>query len=342
MIPQQGNSYLELNDLISNTVAVSTTYHGESARKYKNKIIIYSQIGELYQDDQIINMLTNSNSYYIILVSHHVSPEIIQQFSHNATFIKLNYVYSYYTENIEYKNIDLNLLTCKLKSKYFLSLNNRASWPRQGLFYFFKKYELLDKSYFSYIGELTRTGFNSLNDIDNPIIDTWYIENLDLGETKKCLPLTTKLDNFSVNDWSLGNVQYYQDCFLSIVMETYNYEKYPFFTEKTFKPIIGCQPFIIHGNPGCLTELKNAGFKTFDRWFDESYDNLADHNRFEAIARIILEISSWSLEKINEVYQEMLPILKHNREHFEQNLPKLYRHEIAQVKEQINNIINTV
>jgi len=30
------------------------------------------------------------------------------------------------------------------------------------------------------------------------------------------------------------------------------------------------------GNPGIIKYLKNMGFKTFDKWWDESYDNCED------------------------------------------------------------------
>ena len=61
--------------------------------------------------------------------------------------------------------------------------------------------------------------------------------------------------------------------------------------------------------------MKRVGFKTFDKWWDESYDiEIDDNKRKEKIKNIILEISSWSLEKCESIYKEMIPVLKYNQE----------------------------
>jgi hypothetical protein len=46
-----------------------------------------------------------------------------------------------------------------------------------------------------------------------------------------------------------------------------------FLTEKIWKPIICQQPFIVYGQRGYLKCLREMGFKTFDRMWDESYDD---------------------------------------------------------------------
>ena len=50
-----------------------------------------------------------------------------------------------------------------------------------------------------------------------------------------------------------------------------------FLTEKIYKPIICGSPFFVLGNRGTISELRNMGFKTFDKWWDESYDDLYSH-----------------------------------------------------------------
>ena len=74
-----------------------------------------------------------------------------------------------------------------------------------------------------------------------------------------------------------------------------------------------CQPFILIGNPLSLQKLKEMGFKTFDRWWDESYDDELDFTRrFEKIMNIINEISTWDMDKCNSVTKDMTDILIHN------------------------------
>jgi fructosamine-3-kinase len=112
-------------------------------------------------------------------------------------------------------------------------------------------------------------------------------------------------------------------------------------SEKTFKPLVFFQPFLVHCNRYGLQTLRDLGFQTFGNWWDESYDELVNHQRFEAMLRVVLEISNWSLEKINDVYREMMPVLDHNHNHFTKVLPELYNAEITQVKNQIADIIKS-
>jgi hypothetical protein len=100
--------------------------------------------------------------------------------------------------------------------------------------------------------------------------------------------------------------------FCNIVTETLTSEDLLFFSEKIIKPIFSLQPFIIIGNRNSLKKLKEYGFKTFDKWWDESYDELYYQNRFEKIVEILMEISKWDDQKINQTLLEMEDILIHN------------------------------
>lgn len=90
------------------------------------------------------------------------------------------------------------------------------------------------------------------------------------------------------------------------------------FTEKFFKPIITLQPFIILGEPFTLSLLHDLGYKTFDKWIDESYDRtLDDKQRFVKILDQITKLNNLPYTQLNDMLVDMLPILEHN-----QNLQK--------------------
>ena len=77
-----------------------------------------------------------------------------------------------------------------------------------------------------------------------------------------------------------------------------------------------CQPFIIFGNPHTLKKLKELGYKTFDKWWDESYDNEIDTNkRFDKIVNILEHISESDMDKCFQIKNEMKEILIHNYKH---------------------------
>ena len=109
----------------------------------------------------------------------------------------------------------------------------------------------------------------------------------------------------------------YQKSFISLVTET-NIEKDVLFTsEKTYKPIFAQQPFLILGNTGTLKYLKSIGFKTFDKWFDESYDDEIEfENRLKKILSVVEYICKLSLEDLTKIRIEMNEILIHNYKHF--------------------------
>jgi hypothetical protein len=106
----------------------------------------------------------------------------------------------------------------------------------------------------------------------------------------------------------------FQNIFLWIAGETYCANGYPYFTEKTVKAILYERPFISFGNTGTLTYLKDFGFKTFSAYWDESYDNEKnDVKKIEMIANVIQGICEKNLLDINRMYNDMKPILEHNK-----------------------------
>lgn len=110
------------------------------------------------------------------------------------------------------------------------------------------------------------------------------------------------------------NIRAHQDCFINIVTETLSdLDNCVFFTEKTLKAIYSCQPFIIVGNYHTLKKLKDYGFKTFDKWWNEDYDDEKDFvKRMNKIINLLIDISKMEINECNNVLIEMNEILEHN------------------------------
>lgn len=84
-------------------------------------------------------------------------------------------------------------------------------------------------------------------------------------------------------------------------------------SEKSILPATRLHPFIIHGQQGTLAKLKEFGLKTFDRWWDESYDSLTDsRHRFAHITKLYKKINAMSNQQLAQMLLEMRPILEHN------------------------------
>ena len=105
--------------------------------------------------------------------------------------------------------------------------------------------------------------------------------------------------------------------FLHVVTETLFTEEKHHLTEKIFKPIVLQQPFVLIAPRGCLAYLKSYGFRTFDRWWDESYDQIRDNNqRLQSIANIVNNIAEMDWEDLYRMRTEMTEVLEHNRKLF--------------------------
>lgn len=117
----------------------------------------------------------------------------------------------------------------------------------------------------------------------------------------------------------------YLDSYVNFVIETFvdhtsrlNHEFELDISEKTFKPISRMQPFVVLGQAGILAYLKSLGYKTFENWWDESYDTELDSAiRYKKVWKLFVYFNSLTKEHLAELLKEMQPILEHNRTVYE-------------------------
>jgi hypothetical protein len=121
---------------------------------------------------------------------------------------------------------------------------------------------------------------------------------------------------FQKNDQDIGDLSFdfYNFFAVDIVAETMFDSPHVFISEKTLRPILLKTPFVMFGPCGTLAYLKSFGFKTFDLFWDESYDLIIDPvDRFMATTKIVSFVDQLTLAELKDIYESMLPILEHNR-----------------------------
>jgi len=200
---------------------------------------------------------------------------------------------------------DINYLENRKFTKKFVCFNARIEnrFYRSSIFTFLKSINILDDCNYS---------FNSRGEYSEyPIIWFESKEEREKHESK------TGLFNSSIE---MPNSIPFTNSFCNIVTETYFDGNYDdsfrgsfFMSEKIYKPMISCQPFIVASSSNYLSQMKELGFKTFDKWWDESYDECENGvERLSKICRVIKKLSEKSIVELREIYLEMIPILHHN------------------------------
>jgi len=121
------------------------------------------------------------------------------------------------------------------------------------------------------------------------------------------------MNPIAVNEVHQPLEKLYEHTFLSIQAESRFAQPTGNWSEKVIQAVQHKTPFIIVAPPYTLQCMKDAGYQTFDKWWDESYDTEENHLiRFKKIVEIIDWIETKSYEELFEMYQEMLPVLEHN------------------------------
>ena len=102
----------------------------------------------------------------------------------------------------------------------------------------------------------------------------------------------------------------YIDTVCSIVSETNDNDYEVFMTEKIWKPIMAQHVFVVYGNHLYLQKLRDMGFKTFNSYFDESYDLEQDPEK--RIAMITSLCKDLKKKKWQDIYLQTKALRQHN------------------------------
>jgi len=190
--------------------------------------------------------------------------------------------------------------------------------------------DITKDAYFSYTGYKYETSHVGLDDFS-----LWekYDDTLQQDILSFELKMPYKCDDLSDdehNNHKLVNHDFYQNAYFNMVVETHFDNDTIFLTEKTFKPILNLQPFVIIGNPGSLALLKSLGYKTFEDVIKETYDKETDHReRMSMLLKITYDLAHLSDRHHMRIQNIISDVLVHNQNNLLS--PKVHR---------INNLLN--
>ena len=200
----------------------------------------------------------------------------------------------------------------------FLFLNGRLRPHRKWLIDGLRNNHLLDHALWTNLGSSVEMGFTSkLQPAQHEPIRLLP----ELYEIPRAVPnLAKEYSGFAKhelfnNTWgdAIVNHRCYTDTWFSVVTETIYDYPHTFRTEKIWKPIIMAHPFVVAANRGYLRDLKNAGFRTFSDYIDESYDQIdCPSSRADAIIAVIRDISRRGAADFWDATRD---ICKYNQQH---------------------------
>jgi hypothetical protein len=111
---------------------------------------------------------------------------------------------------------------------------------------------------------------------------------------------------------------FYRGSFCDIVTESRFAQPTANYSEKLYHAIKHYTPFVLVAPPKTLEYAKSNGFLTFDKYWDESYDDCVDHEkRLVKIFEVIDYIDNLSMRELEKIKKDMSPILIKNRKTLE-------------------------
>ena len=215
----------------------------------------------------------------------------------------------------EFANLEVPFY--KVMEKKFLQFIGRATWDRVAVQMFLRGTFLSD-SYTTMAP--TKNRHKVVNDTVTKILQMNQPESYKtdaiqytLNPPKNYLTECTREDLITFPNNVIKLQELYAHSFIEIVHET---DIHSFFiTEKTIRPILFKRPFIVMGCKGYMENLQKLGFKTFDSWFDERYDQAEGFRRLDLILRRLKEIGEKPYDELSRINLQMRETVEYNFNH---------------------------
>jgi len=248
-----------------------------------------------------------------------------------STYLKKHFVDKSFTENEVAKLLYNKFSTKKIPIWCHSEKNSRE-------IDFLKEAGWID-CYYWYHGLISLNWFNDwrwCNDLDrarkNPMAKKFMIYARDFTGTrqyrKDLIDQLYSLRHLILYDWQRSkiidpsfsakiDIDDARNSYIHIIAETIFDTGKQHLTEKTLKPIVMSQPFIMASGPGSLEYIRSYGFQTFNTVWNEDYDLETDSDRrLEMIVELINTLAALSDSQFQKMYEKTLPIIAHNRKWF--------------------------
>ena len=182
----------------------------------------------------------------------------------------------------------------------YMCLNRKPHWHRRQLYQQLQTHNLLDQ------------GIVSMGSESGPAV--------------RILPTDCEHDNLAPNASrehygipndiaSIGHPTNWHRCFLNVVTETvFDINRNGFVSEKIYKPIAGCRPFLIYDTDGATKWLSDRGFEVFTQDFADITD--LDLTQPDNIAPFVQQLCNQGPTYWQSKYVALQNKIMYNKIHF--------------------------
>jgi hypothetical protein len=154
------------------------------------------------------------------------------------------------------------------------------------------------------------------------IIHEYGINSIEFDEAVQLLKHAPLLQH-AVNSYPICHPEnlhtpcnWYPTFFVDLICETWYLGDTFCLTEKFWRSITTRTPFIIHGPQWIIQRLHQLGFQTFGDWWSEGYSEDPGNHSIIEIKHVLKYLSEKTVSELNEMYGQMMPVLNHNLEVF--------------------------
>jgi len=247
---------------------------------------------------------------------------------------------------IEHNNTIIGLLSSSEyinseKKKFFLSYNkNTTKTFRVQLLLWLMKTGIIDDSYVSILIKNGNFDRNRLRSDKDELYDliAWFNQFEQKG--------------FNVLDWDYPNHQndvfsslkyttksHYADTVFNIITETTCDTNSLNLTEKSFKGIANCHPYLVIGDVNTHKHIKDLGFELYEDLIDYSFDSIDDSEiRLNSALKEVKRIYNIGGNGILEWYKKNIDKIEHNKsKFFEYKFSDMIKETVKDLKKQFSS-----
>jgi hypothetical protein len=182
----------------------------------------------------------------------------------------------------------------------YMCLNRKPHWHRRQLYNQLVNLNIVDQ------------GIVSMGGDNTPAV---RVLSTDSGGCELAPNAGTDQNGIANDIMSLGHPANWQRHFLNVVTETqFDIKKTYFVSEKIYKPILGCRPFLVYSSDGAVDWLAERGFETYVNDFRDITD--LDLSTPENIAPFLVSLSAQGLLYWQAKYLALKDKIMYNKTHF--------------------------